>query len=179
MKSFKQYINEIFDNPYKYYWAEDGPYREFSLAYFYTDKPEESLYSVGITEKYIDNVEVGFMAYPDYKENMKNYDLDVNDANDILNYIGKYGTDQKLDLNTKDVPRIFATVIKVAEEYYDRFKPKIIFFNAKNSESNRVRLYSRIAKRFAQKYDLELSTDPGDYSTSFILTNRRRMLKLK
>lgn len=168
MKTFKQYINEIFDNPYEYTWFEK--YRIDSSFYFFTE--ENKLYSIRITERLNNNVEVGFSAHPDYLKDMKFAGLDPLFKDNIIDYIRTYGTDSKLNIDTKDVPRIFATVIAAAEEYYNKYKPDMIFFRAKNSEENRVTLYTRIAKRFAYKFNLNLEIDKGDYSTAFKLIKK-------
>ena len=169
----KQYINEIFDNPYDYTILTYSKYHY--SGYFLTE--EEKLFSVDVVEKENKVAEVGFNAHPDYKSEMLTFfDLTppFNEDSFIEYFEAGVGipTDKKLDIDTKDVSRIFATVIKIVEEYYDRFKPDTLFFRAKNSEANRVTLYYKIAKRFAKKYNLELVTKTHTESTMFALNKR-------
>ena len=171
MKTFKQYINEIFDNPYDYNMFRFKQY--FSTAYFLTE--DKKLFSVNISETHNHVAEVGFSAHPNYESEMS-FDMNLTapfTEESFIEYINRsIGTDEKLDIDTKDVSRIFATVIKIAEQYYDKFKPNTLFFRAKNSEANRVTLYNKIAKRFAKKYNLELVTKTHTESTMFALNMR-------
>lgn len=178
MKSFKQFLNEIFDNPYDYNMFRSSKY--FSSAYFFTE--DKKLFSVNIAERETNIVEVGFSAHPDYESEMS-FDMNLTppfSENSFREYINRsMGTDEKLDIDTKDVGRIFATVIKITEEYYVKFNPDVVFFRAKNSEENRVRLYNRMAKKFADKYKdengrsiFDLSINPSANSTSFELRKR-------
>lgn len=171
MKTFKQYINEIFDNPYDYNMFRFSKY--YSTAYFLTE--DKKLFSVGMSERENKVAEVGFNAHPNYESEMI-FDMNMTapfEEESFIEYVKRsIGTDEKLDIDTKDVSRIFATVIKIAEEYYDKFKPDTLFFRAKNSEANRVTLYYKIAKRFAKKYNLELVTETNIKSTKFALNKR-------
>ena len=171
MKTFKQYISEIFDNPYKYNMFRFKQF--YSTAYFLTE--DEKLFSINIAERENHIVEVGFSAHPNYKSEMS-FDMNLAEPfidKSFIEYINRsIGTDEKLDIDTKDVGRIFATVIKITEEYYNTFKPDVLFFRAKNSEANRVTLYNKIAKRFAKKYDLDLVIKTHTDSTQFSLIKK-------
>ena len=145
----------------------------YSTAYFLTE--DKKLFSVGIAERENKVVEGGFNAHPDYESEMS-FDMNLTPPfkeESFIEYVNRsIGTDEKLDIDTKDVSRIFATVIKIAEQYYDKFKPNTLFFRAKNSEANRVTLYNKIAKRFAKKYNLELVAKTHTESTMFALNKR-------
>lgn len=101
-----------------------------------------------IYKNWIDDITQMFNTKPPFSEK------------DIIDYINWYdGKDKKQDVNTPDTIRIFATVIKIAEDYYKEFEPDVLIFKAKNSEANRVSLYTMIAKKFAKKYEKEVDLE--------------------
>jgi hypothetical protein len=186
MKTFKQYISEIFDNPYKYnlYRFDNDDTRAYFIAEEDTGDSEDKLFSVNIVGnltiggRYMS--EVGFSTHAEWLSDMQGagYKFEPNEnppfsEGNIIDYIDwSYGTDKKLNIDTKDVGRIFATVIKITEEYYDRYKPNVLYFRAKNAEANRVTLYNKMAKRFARKYNLELEIKTFTEFTQFNLIKK-------
>jgi hypothetical protein len=181
MKSFKIFINEIFTKKYRWFWLTDSPNSWESYAYFFSE--DEKLYCVGLNKLFIDDpnskhklqklisgIEIGFIVFPDYKAHSSLYNIDPYDKINIEKYIESgSGTDKKLDVNTKNVPAIFATIIDIIKAYNDRFDPKAIVFYAKNDEQNRVSLYTRIVKRLSSELNLKMFINKINDTTQFTL----------
>ena len=58
--------------------------------------------------------------------------------------------------------RVLATVVEVARDYLEKYKPKTIVFRADDSQPTRVKLYKRLAqyveRAFGYKQDKSLTT---------------------
>lgn len=119
MITFKQYITEVFNKPLKYKWEIKNS-SEWG-GDFTTDKGTEVMldmdHSLGRGESY-DYWEVQF------------------EANDSFALTGR-----------GESIAVFSTVFAMMKEWIKKEKPKMITFNAK--EQNRQRLYTTFIKKFA------------------------------
>ena len=68
---------------------------------------------------------------------------------------------------------VFSFVMKSLTEFLNKYKPSYVYFTAVKAESSRVRLYSRMVKKYADRLGYTM-TDPGQSPAveKFLLTRK-------
>lgn len=118
---------ELFTDPYKIEWAEHNE-NEID-AVFVTDY--DTSVTVSFDRMGMNLWSISFDAsYWDSKNNVR-----------VKTF---------LKTGQGDAPRIFATVIAAIQDFVNKYKPKYIWFTASYNEPSRVKLYTTMAKKFAQ-----------------------------
>lgn len=149
----KNYLNEVFDNPYPLEWRKRG--KDFE-AYFTSDNGIE----------YVISFHVPFYIIKEFK------DLGINKFSvyEILFYTKH---DQKEHITkTGDAFKIFATVGKATVIFLNK-KPKIegLIFGSDVMESSRIKLYDRFADIIVNEINFDLIKKKKDafYLTYFFV----------
>lgn len=154
MKTFSQYIEESFDKPYKYT-LSTTPFMEYYGSFKLDDG---SL------------VEVMFEANEhadDYEHTMWNIEFKRNG--------------RQSETGEGDAMRIFATVIKMIEDFIKKENPKYILFSAlkpadredRKEKQSREKLYSRLVKRFSGKLGYTARENTFSGGTEWHLTRKK------
>ena len=115
-------LNEVLDKPYGYKWDFQPSKRGDARASFITDNKVDYVVEFISFDVLGEKYEIAFYS--------KGRDINVTKSGDQF--------------------RVFATVVKVIEDFLSKKKPKIILFNAK--EESRRRLYMAFIKKYASKF---------------------------
>ena len=126
-------LNEVLDKPYGYKWDFQPSKRGDARASFITDNKVDYVVEFISFDVLGEKYEIAF--YSKGRDPSQTYAGDIN----LIN-VTKSG----------DQFRVFATVVKVIEDFLSKKKPKIILFNAK--EESRRRLYMAFIKKYASKF---------------------------
>ncbi len=163
MNSFNTYITEIFNSPYKYKWT--GTSGKQWRGDFFAGNNGELHYTVNISGQ-------GFVA--NESERVWSIMFYLNDETG-------HNTDTT---GTGNAPQIFATVIKMIEEFLKKEKPEgeLNFVadkgdSAGSADTSRSRLYRTLAKKLARKHGYDIETRNYDQSVDFSLTPRKKEKK--
>lgn len=154
MKTFNQFISEAFDKPYPYDLEKEDD--ETYYGYFRVE----------------DNSVIQVMFYgsehiEDYEHSDWNIEFQRNGSQAVT--------------GEGDAMRIFATVIKIIEEFLKQEKPKYASFSAfkpdgkedRKEKQSREKLYSRLVKRFASKMGYGARESSFSGGTSYSLTRKK------
>jgi len=180
MKSFQQYITEVFDKPYK--WRSAGKSTpESGIKDFQKGNFKGSLYFFNTDDKRL--VEVYIYEWdivPPAKYRMipvsqkQGRVMEMHFAVEETDAAWPHHTEMSSDITGKgDAMRIFATVLNVVGAYIKKNKPDIIRVmgtKTKDDEiGSRLELYKKLIKRYASKlgyqYDNKVMTI-GDRKTT-------------
>lgn len=167
MKSFQQYITEVFDKPYK--WKDAGKHtpeggiRDFQKGNFTGKKYEFDADDGRKVEVYIYewNIVPPKPKFPVSRKQGRVMEMHFSVDGEGINTTGE-----------GDAMRIFATVLDVVTSYVKKNKPdiiKVIGVKTKDAEiGSRLNLYQKLVKRYAPKlgykYDNRMITI-GDMET--------------
>lgn len=135
-ESFRQAVMEVFSQPYET-WALYKTENKTEV-YFETEKGTEYKVSIGHSLAVDGAIELGFSMRKD----------------------GGYWTSDIT--NVGDQFRVLATIVEVAREYLEKYKPKTIVFRADANQPTRVKLYRRLAqyveRAFGYKQDMSITS---------------------
>ena len=145
-----EFLTESFDSPYPYRWDVVVP-NEIIEVVFKTDSGDDVVVEIErYGEERLNKWELGFY---------RNGEQDVTGEGDAM--------------------RIFATVIKIIQEFIQKHKPNSISFTAAKKESesldnkgSRQKLYSRMVKRFAGSMGYNVKEQSDIYQSFFTLTKK-------
>jgi hypothetical protein len=159
MKSFSTYIAELFNSPYKYKWkSTSGKHWQGD---FFAGNNGELHYTVNISGK-------GFVA--NESERVWSVMFYLNDKTG-------HNTDTT---GTGSASPIFATVIKMIEDFLKKEKPEgeLNFVADKGAstgpaDTSRSRLYQTLAKKLARKHGYDVETRNYDQSVDFSITPKK------
>jgi hypothetical protein len=160
MKSFNAYMmTEIFNSPYKYKWTSTSG--KHWKGDFFT-QPNGLHYTMNISGK-------GFVT--NESDRVWSIIFYLNDE-----------TGQNTDTTgTGNASQIFATVIKMIEEFLKKEKPEgeLSFVADKGKtagpgDTSRSRLYRTLAKKLARKHGYDIETRDYDQSVDFSLTPKKK-----
>jgi hypothetical protein len=167
MKSFKQYITEIFDKPYQYIEFDESTL-QYYRAGFLTDSEQKKAYGVelnmDINERFVD---LNFYRLEIPEEEMRSMDLTL-----LKTTWQDYGRDIKLSKSSKtsdleEASKIFATVIKITKDYIEKAEKKYYIdymtFYADASEPSRIKFYNILANRLGLKTVITPMTSTTQY----------------
>lgn len=145
MKTFKEHLTEVFDNPVKYRWQykdEDEWMAQFQI--------DGNKYSAGLIRSKMPK-----NRHKDWWELM--FDVETKDSIFATNSISKTGNEFI----------VFATVFDILKEWMKSNTDATFYFTAK--EKTRKKLYDRFAKLLQTKfkYKLTLGTTDGGKSYKF------------
>lgn len=178
MRSFSEYLNEVFDKPYRF----EGP-KEYPLY--------------GKFSRYVYKFKAG-------QDNMK---VEINKQGDRVN-VTFYREGRTDKVGWGDQYRIFATVMEILADFAERYRPKEVEFMAEledgtqykmksrganlyfpdpddplnkmgmDNKNSRFRLYKKMVKRYARKMgyksEVEVREDsPDEVFAHFVLTRVR------
>ena len=153
MIKFNQFITEAFDKPYRYDFAKepDGSY------YGYFKASDGKVVTVSIESTTIS-----------VKSQLKR------------TWNVEFSRDGKQSVTGEgDAMRIFATVIKIIEDFIKKESPEMLMFSAlkenedKKEKQSREKLYSRMVKRFASKMGYKSSEKSFSGGTEWHLTRKK------
>ena len=131
MLTFKQYLNEVLNNPYKWKLVRTTIH---TIEYrFTTDSGID--YVVGLSRIGVDT-----------KLTSTDWDLYFTISEDSLKQLGKDDSNMFKISGTGDQFRVFATVQDIIKDFIIKHAPDLIAFSA--SEPNRRRLYSTFTANF-------------------------------
>jgi len=165
MKSFAMYMTEIFDSPYKYKWTSTSG-KHWKGDFMAGPEPRKGgqrplHYTVNISGK----------------GRVRNESERVWSVMFYLN--DETGTNTDIT-GTGNAPQIFATVIKMIEEFLKKEKPEgeINFVADKGksagpADTSRSRLYKILAKKLARKHGYDVETNNYDQTVDFMLTPKK------
>lgn len=156
MRSFSQYIAEAFDKPYKYDLEKED---------------EETYYGYFRTQ---DGSVIQVMFYgEEHPKHRFSYEWNIE--------FQRNGSQQLTGQG--DAMRIFATVIKVIEDFLKQESPKYASFSAlkeiedqdmgRAEKLSREKLYSRLVKRFASKLGYDTKENSFSSGTEWRLTRKK------
>lgn len=135
-ESFKQAVMEVFSQPYETWALYKTENR--TEVFFETEAGNEYKVKIGHSLAVDGAIELGFSM----RGNGAEWSSDITEAGDQF--------------------RVLATVVKVASDYLEKYKPKTIVFRADASQPTRVKLYKRLAQyvesAFGYKRDKSLTT---------------------
>jgi predicted chitinase len=161
MKSFKQYISEVFTNPYEYKIVRTNPSSFYAI--FVTENYK--LYGVGMqaTSQDGEAVEAHFCYYVDFQDYLKTIKNDINSldtlqlASDWVDPSYRCTTKQISTDNLEQSLRIFSTTISIIKDYIVS-NPSVdtIIFSADKKEQSRVKMYDVMANKLAKDYNLNI-----------------------
>lgn len=138
MKTFKNFLNELFTKPSKFTKKVDKKNNE-PISYYYKSTINGKELIVGVLR----------INEKDYKNSWELY-FSVDDDTDIT------GEGDELD--------IFSTVLSIIEDFIKTEKPDIIEFSVDPNEETRVSLYDRMVKRFSLKVGYRAKEETGLYT---------------
>lgn len=157
MKRFKEYINELFDNPVKLNYLTRVPAQ--SVAVFHVDGTEYRIEATMIRTQ-----ERMLVKNAKYYVSFASID-DVGD----LNY-------DKTDFGTDTAVTVLSTVMKFILDLVKKYNPKVITFTAYKDgkrEDSRASLYTAMVKKFVpDEYAIDINQKGYDKS-SFTLTRKK------
>lgn len=149
MIKFKQHISESFNRPYKYKTSEVLPGQLYEMV-FKTQSGDKVVVEIEAWDKRRMNWEIEFF---------RNEEQHVTGEGDAM--------------------RIFATVIKIIEDFVKKHSPDSIKFSAHKEEEesldkkgSREKLYSRMVKRFAGGMGYKVKEKGDKYGTYYTLTKK-------
>lgn len=122
MKTYSNFLTELFDKPLKYRLSHSIEDRE-EVYEFKTPKGQ--------------NIEVGIIVAK-------------NGAYEFM--FDSDGDGEATKTNKGEEFRIFATVLKILKEFVDDEAPDHFFIDAVRKEPSRVRLFQRMIRKFVQLY---------------------------
>jgi len=127
METFKEYITELFDKPYKFHLSfDDGE----DVGYIF--RSEGRSIAVNITEEY---------------RNVDGKDIFIHEL--FFYLLSRFDKPEvQFDLTGDgDAFRIFATIFSILKKYIKSRKPEILFFSASKQETSRTKLYTAFFKK--------------------------------
>jgi hypothetical protein len=159
MKSFNTYITEIFNSPYKYKWTSTS------------GKHWKGTFNAGNAGKLHYTMSIAGTGHV------------ANESERVWSVIFslKDETGSSTDTTgTGSAPQIFATVIKMVEEFLKKEKPEGIInfvadkgFRTGPGDTSRTRLYRTLAKKLAKKHGYDVEISNYDQSVDFNLSPKK------
>ena len=172
MKSFKHYITELFDKPYKWKisWGK-GISRD-------TFKEKNGMIS------YEFKTDDGRAC-----EVMMHFSKDFSPKGNYIKAVAEFEVDDDYELSGKgDAPRIMSTVMDTLKDGIKKMRPEVITFTADKEEgfgqttqkTGRAKLYKAMVKRFANKLGyIQGTQDVGDMIKFTLISKEFKKRKRK
>jgi hypothetical protein len=157
MLTFKQYLNEVLNNPYKWELDAQNTNPHVILYKFKTDSGLEYEVQIGRSGR--------------GKLTSKDWELSFNIDSNYLEKIGKRVLDAFKLSGTGNQFRIFATVQDIVKDFIIKHAPDLIAFSA--AEPSRRRLYSTFTANFEKSqpelFKTYIAWSIGNGADSFIM----------
>ena len=156
MKTFKHYISESLNRPYKWKKVKSNKMGvgDKWTAEFVTENGAKYIFDA--TKDYGNQWEVWFKLVSLNDDNSKD-----------INSLGVTGTEGSSAI------RVFGTVKEIFEKFVKQKKPQALMFMADkrggSERGSRAKLYNRFAKVFARENGYELETGTSKNHTKFLL----------
>ena len=153
MKTFDNFLTELFDSPYRWRWSKRS--RAHAKAIFTTKDGDKIHYHAGLLVGEPDAYEISFGI------------VDEESGREMISatQIG-------------DAFKIFATIVDITRDWYKKQepKPKKIYFSSDKTQGKEARgrskIYDRFAKKLAKETGMKFKKEETEFDVSFILTKK-------
>lgn len=142
MKTFNQFITELFDRPYPFKMVKQNPY-EWQYEFYTNDNKK-------------------YMVIMMYYQSTNRWEVIFADEKGEIEITGKGG---------REVSGIFATVMVITREFIKNKSPDVLYFSADKGEKSRVRLYTTLVKSQTVP-GYTWSIEDGPHVTEFVLEKK-------
>lgn len=141
MQSFKQFLTELFDNPYNWSWSQTSSNK--AIAKFTTEQGTK--------------IQVQFSKTPDDETEWELF-FGVDD--------GTYVVNTEIDLEEFDTAKIMATVIDITNTFILKFEPESLIFSGEKSISgpDRGTFYKNVLRKISKDIPSDYEVKTKDLS---------------